>query len=237
MSSSETQRPAETSVLSRAVGILSAPRPTFESLSANPRWLDIAVLTTLVVAATLTAFLSTAVGRQALIDQRVDLLETFGRTLDDRQYEAMQHDVSGLAGQQVAVTAGAVPVLGLGIATLAYFMFGGASTFRQVLAVVAHTGVIVILRYVVVTPLNYLRESLSSPLNLSVLFPALDEGGFLAYFLGMIDLFVVWWGVVLAIGLSVLYRRPWGWFATRVFATYGLVAALLAGARSALTIQ
>jgi hypothetical protein len=56
-------------------------------------------------------------------------------------------------------------------------------------------------------PLNYARESLSSPTNLAVFAPFLDEGSLAARFLGMIDLFLVWWVVVLAIGLAVLYRR------------------------------
>ncbi|MGE3842584.1 MAG: YIP1 family protein [Vicinamibacterales bacterium] len=236
MSSSETHT-AATSTIARAVGILVSPRSTFESVSAHPRWFGLTVLTTSVVAGVLAVFLSTSVGRQALVDQRVDLLETFGRTVGDSEYEAMLRGVGTLALQQVALTAGALPLVGLGIAALAYVTLGSASTFGQILAVVAHSGVILILRAVVVTPMNFFRESLSSPLNLGVLFPALDEVGFLAFFLGTIDLFVVWWAVVLAIGLSVLYTRPWGWFATRVFAAYGLVASVLAGARSTLTIQ
>ena len=36
----------------------------------------------------------------------------------------------------------------------------------------------------------------------------LDEASPVARFLGVVDLFVVWWIVVLAIGMSVLYRRP-----------------------------
>ena len=36
--------------------------------------------------------------------------------------------------------------------------------------------------------------------------PTLDEASPLARFLGVIDLFVVWWAIVLAVGVSVLYR-------------------------------
>ena len=56
-------------------------------------------------------------------------------------------------------------------------------------------------------PMNYLRGTLSSATNLAVLLPMIDETSFLGRLLGMVDLFIIWWLVVLAIGLGVLYRR------------------------------
>ena len=53
-------------------------------------------------------------------------------------------------------------------------------------------------------PLNYFRGSMSSATNLSVVLPMIDEHSFLGRLLGMIDLFMVWWVVVLAIGLACL---------------------------------
>ena len=47
---------------------------------------------------------------------------------------------------------------------------------------------------------------MSSATNLAVFLPMLDESSFLAKLLGTIDLFLVWWVVVLAIGLGVLYQ-------------------------------
>jgi hypothetical protein len=38
-------------------------------------------------------------------------------------------------------------------------------------------------------------------------FVMLDEVSPLARFFGIIDLFVIWWVVILAIGMSVLYQR------------------------------
>jgi hypothetical protein len=43
--------------------------------------------------------------------------------------------------------------------------------------------------------------------NLGALLPMLPEHSFAANLLGMVDLFLVWYCVVLAIGLAVLYRR------------------------------
>ena len=57
-------------------------------------------------------------------------------------------------------------------------------------------------------PLNYFRGSMSSATNLAVVLPMIDEGSFLGRLLGMIDLFLIWWLVVLAIGLGVSVPAP-----------------------------
>jgi hypothetical protein len=71
------------------------------------------------------------------------------------------------------------------------------------------------------------RESIASPTTLVRFFGMLDEASPLARFLGVVDLFVVWWIVVLAIGVSVLYRRPMRKLAL-AFAGVYMVLALLA---------
>ena len=63
------------------------------------------------------------------------------------------------------------------------------------------------LRQVIATPVDYVRESIASPTTLVQFFSMLDEASPVARFLGVIDLFVVWWIVVLAVGVSVLYQR------------------------------
>ena len=85
-------------------------------------------------------------------------------------------------------------------------MRGRRARFGQVLAVVAHAGVILTLRDVVAAPLNYLRESLTSPITLAQFVGVLDEASPLARFFALFDVFVLWWIVVLAVGLAVLYQ-------------------------------
>jgi len=83
----------------------------------------------------------------------------------------------------------------------------GAVTYRQVLAVAAHAGIILALRQVIAAPITYARETLANPMTLGMFLGMLDEASLPARFFGIIDLFVIWWIVVLAIGLSVLYPR------------------------------
>jgi hypothetical protein len=84
-------------------------------------------------------------------------------------------------------------------------------------------------------PLDYVRESLTSPTSLAVFLPFLDEMSFAARFLGGLDLFLIWWIVNLAIGLGVLYKRRTGPVATGLLATYATIALVVAAVRTALS--
>ena len=109
-----------------------------------------------------------------------------------------------------------------------------ARASRQVLAVVAHAGVILTLRDVVAAPLNYLREALSSPMTLAQFVGVVDEASPLARFFALFDLFVLWWIVVLAVGLAVLYRARARAVAAGALAAYAGIAVVLAGTMAVL---
>jgi hypothetical protein len=75
----------------------------------------------------------------------------------------------------------------------------------------------------------YARGVMSSGVaNLGALLPMLDVTSFLAKLLGMIDLFAIWWVMVLAIGLAALYKKKAGSIATGLFVFYGLIALVIA---------
>ena len=81
---------------------------------------------------------------------------------------------------------------------------------------------------------DYLRETLSSPTNLAVFLPFLDENSFPARLLGSIDLFVIWWSISLAIGLGVLYRKRTGPIATTLLVIYVTIGLVIAAVKTAL---
>jgi hypothetical protein len=60
-----------------------------------------------------------------------------------------------------------------------------------------------------------------------VLVRGLDEANPAARFLGAIDLFVVWWALVLAIGAAVVYRRPVRTLAVEFTGVYVVLLLLL----------
>jgi hypothetical protein len=219
------------SLPARVAGILRSPRATLTAVASAPRWAGVVTLTFLISTLSGAALLQTDVGRVALVDQWERTASAFGQNIDDRQYAALE-DASAHGPAYAAIGAFASgPLLTCGVAALLLVVFngalGGSATYWQILAIVAHAGVILALRQLVAAPVNYARETLASPMTMTVFFPMLDEASPIARFFGIIDLFVIWWLAVLATGLSVLYRRPARTLFIGLAGTYVVLALLL----------
>jgi len=220
----------------RAVGILTSPRATFARVVERPKAVTMLMLVAAVCAGTAAALMFTEVGRVALLDQQMRMLESFGVHPSAAQYAAMQRadgyaPYAMLAGQFLGLPAAALAISGVAFA--AFSALGGTSRFGQTFAVVAYSGVIIAVQQLVVAPLAYLRESLSSPTSLAILVPFLDESSFASRLLGGIDLFYVWWIVTLAIGFGVLYKRRTAPIAAGLLLIYGGLAFVIAVVKSA----
>jgi hypothetical protein len=229
--------PPSRSLVARMTGVLLAPRATYADIAARPRALGaLAFVLAIIVAATF-AFLSTEVGQQASLDNQVRQMESFGRTVTDAQYQQMERMAPlsryFAAGFQLVLT----PIMALIVAGLAFAVFsaalGGNATFKQVYAVVVHSGVVLSVQALFGLPLAYARESLSGATNLAVFAPFLDENTFAARLLGSIDLFLIWWIVSLAIGLAVLYRRRTAPVATTMLVVYVAIGLVIAAIKTA----
>ena len=202
---------ASKSLPARVIGVLTSPGDTFRDVAASPRWLSVLALTTLVVAGLWFWFLSTEPGQTAMVDQQVRQIEAWGGTVTDAQYTGIEQSLPMMRYIVPGTTLVMGPLMTLITAGLLFAVFnaglGGSATFKQVFSVVTHAGIVMLLQALLVMPLNYVRESTTSAFNLAVFLPMLDENSLAARFLGMIDLFLVWWVIVLGIGLAVLYRR------------------------------
>jgi hypothetical protein len=228
MSEAVIERPPAPSLVSRIVGVITAPRETFEKIVAAPRVLGALAVVAITGALTVGGFLMTDVGQQAWIDQAVSGQEAWGVEVTDEAYANIQKMAP------MAPYLGGVPYLfmipiGTAItAGILYAIFnaimGGTATFKQVMAVASHSQIIMGLALLVSMPINYMKGSMTGATSLSVLFPMLDESSFAARFLGMIDLFIVWYVIVLSIGLAVLYRRKTKSVAMVLFGIYAVIA-------------
>jgi hypothetical protein len=232
-------QPEARSLGGRLIGVVTSPRATYAAVAATPRWVALLLVVLLASIAPTTVFLSTPVGRQALVDQQVRTFESFGRSATDQQYERLEQFAALAAPVTALVQVVVVPVAALMVAAIAFGIFsaalGGDATFRQVFAVVVASGVILAIRSLFDLPIDYARETLSNPASLSVFAPFLDESSFPARLLGSIDLFVVWWTVSLAIGLGVLYKRRTAPIAAWSLAAYGALAIVVAAIRTMLS--
>lgn len=225
------------SFAARMYGVIRRPRATFAAILRAPSWAAVLIATTATIFLCTLGFLVTDVGRQALADQWERTATAFGQTVDDATYARMEERAAN-GGVRLLYAAGTAlaygPLLVFAVSGVLFAVLRDQSgadppgpRYIQLLAVVAYAGVILALRQVVAAPLNYVRESIASPTTLVQFFGMLDESSPIARFLGVLDLFVVWWIVVLAIGVSALYRRPMRSLAL-VFAGAYVVLALLA---------
>ncbi len=218
------------SLPARVWGILTSPRETFADVVARPRWFGMMLVAILVTVVCTGGFLMTAVGQQAYLDNQIESTKRWvGEVSEVAGMERMLPYAAPISAVSVAII---MPIMWLVMSGILFAVFsaalGGTATFKQVFAVMVHSSAISVVQQLFVMPLNYVRESMSSATNLAVFLPMLDEGSFLAKFLGTIDLFLVWWVVVLSIGLGVLFKRKTGPIATGLFVVYGIIAVIVA---------
>jgi hypothetical protein len=215
-------------VLARFIGIITAPRATFSSVVAHPKVLGMLLLTVVISAFGAALPMTTEAGRQSAIDKQVQTMESFGQPVTDEMYAGFQKSTAILP----YTTAGSMFVMvPLMLAVFSGILFavyngalGGEASYKQIYAVMTHAGVISAVGQLFTGPLNYFRGSVSSATSLSALLPMLDDASFVGKLAGMIDLFIIWWILVLAIGLGVLYRRRTQGAAITLFSIYAVIA-------------
>ena len=214
------------------IGVLRSPRATLEEAIANPRWLGVAVLIVAISAACSAAFLSTAVGRLAALDQQVRQLESVGVAVDDEMYATLRRWVPYGPAVSAATIVVGWPLLWAAVAGAAKAIgnrFGRRDiTFAQVLSVVVHASTVFALQSIVASPINYVRESLGGATSLSLIMPAFGDSTFPARLLGAIDVFALWWVALVAMGLAILYETRAMAIARWLLGAYGVAAVALA---------
>ena len=227
-------RPAaarQPALASRLVGVLLTPRRTFGDVVRQPQWLGALAVVTLTMAGASGWLVSTEVGQQALLEQQVSTIESFGVSVTDELYEQM---ANGLENATYFTAGGVVvfiPIVTLIIAgvvwTVCYVLLGAHTPFRAMYAVVAHVGVVNMVQQLFVVPLNYARGVMSNPTTVGAFFPMLEPESFVVRLLGAIDMFVIWQLMVLAIGVGVLYGKRTGPIVTIFYTLYAVIAVVL----------
>jgi hypothetical protein len=229
--------PAPQGLISRFIGVITSPGDTFRSVIAHPKSFGMLVLVTIGIAAGAAAPMFTEAGKEAAINQQVSQTEAFtGQPVSDEQYENMRKMSSFMPYMTAGGVVVFVPLMCLITAGILYAIFnaamGGNATFKQVFAIVAHASVISVLSAVFAGLVNTARGSSGSATSLGVLLPMLDEKSFVGRLMGMLDLFMIWYLIVLAIGLAILYKRKTQPVAMTLFGVYFVIVVLVAAVMS-----
>jgi hypothetical protein len=226
-------------LLARVVGVVWSPRATYAEVAGRPRVLGALGLFLAIAVSASFVFMSTEVGQEALLDQQIRTMESFGRQVPDAMYARLEAMLPYAPYISSGYLVAFFPLATLVVAGILIAVFnaalGGNASFKQVYAVVTHSLMVLGLQQIFVYPLDYAKQSLSSPTSLAVFVPFLDEGTFATRLLGAIDLFLIWWIVNLSIGVAVLYRRRTSSVAATLLIVYGVIALIVAAVRTALS--
>src|SRR5204862_4875187 len=163
------------------------------AVAARPRWFGALAVSCAIVAGGYGILLSTDVGKQAALDQQTQTLESFGVKLNDAAYERME---AGIDRARFITPISQIIFIPLVLAIVAGILLGifnavlgGDATFKHVYALLAHASLITALQTIFAIPLDYVRQSLSSPTSLLAILPFVDEGTFFGRLASSIDLF------------------------------------------------
>jgi membrane protein, antimicrobial resistance system len=220
--------PAPKNVIARFIGIITAPRATFESVAATPKVLGM-LLTVALLTAVFTALpMTTDAGKQAAIDQQVQSIKSLGFPVTDQTYDQMQKGASRLPYTTGIGAFVFIPIVSAIFAGLLFAIFnaglGGEASYKQVYSVYIHSGVIGVVSAGLSGVVNYFSGRVGSVANLGALLPMLPEKSFAANLLGTVDVFIIWSVIVLAIGLGVLYKRRTQPIAISLLSVYAVIA-------------
>ena len=215
----------------RVTGVLRHPRAVMAEVVQHPAFITTWVLVLLVVAVCGGLLLSTPIGQQALVDERVRVTEALGGRVDDATYDRLRSDppvsIYLTSGGRLLLTPPVTILMAAGLMALARFD-GARVTFVTALAIAVHATVVLAVQQVLATPLHYVNESLTSPTNLAGLLRVFDEGSVPARLFGTIDVFGLWWMWLLAVGLAAATGRPARQYIWRLLAVYLGVAVIVA---------
>ncbi len=229
----------------RVTGVLVHPRATMAEVVRHPAFITTWVVALLAVAVCGGLLLSTPVGQQTLVDERVRVTEALGRRVDDAEYARLQSDpplsVYVTSGGRLLLTPPVTLLVAAGLLVLAR-IDGAGLPFATALAIAVHASVVLVLQQIIATPVHYAYESLTSPTTVAGILRVFDEGTWPARLFGTIDVFGLWWMWLLSVGLAAAARpaslddargspersRRAGRYFWRLVAVYVGVAALVA---------
>lgn len=206
--SEETTAAGGMSTMQKIIGIYSAPRRTFEAIDQNPTWF----LPFIIGVVFFLIFQFLTVDLQ--MDYRMEMMEARG-DIPQEQMDVAKAQMQG-PFKYIGFVAGPIVwlIMILIIAALFYvagnLMIGGDTSFKKVFAIVAWTGLIGVISFIIMTLLILSKGTMHGvALDLSILLdtPAIGEDKSTLYrILSKFDVFVIWEIVLYIIGMSVTYK-------------------------------
>lgn len=218
---------APLSLMQRFVGMLTSPKATYENVVSWPRWVGMLALTTGITVVAVAAFMLSDVGRDIILKQQLEA--------GAPQEQAEMAANIGRYFPPIAILI-FMPLMTFAVAGILLGVFaitGGSASYKQVLSVYVHSGVIGTVLGVINAVINYFMASDTNVTSLAGVGNAIAEKGFVPGFFSALDLTIFLGLFVLAIGLGVLYRRRTPSIFMGLCAVYLVIAVVVGAVKAA----
>jgi len=218
---------APLSLVQRFFGMLTSPKATYENVVSWPRWFGMLAVTVLITMVAVGAFMMSDVGRDIIIKQQLEAGQS-------QQNAEMAANI-GRYFPPIAILI-FMPVMTFAVAGLLLGVFaitGGSASYKQVLSVYVHSGVIGTVVGAINALINYFMASDTNVTSLAGIGKAIAEKGFVPGFFSALDLTIFLGLFVLAIGLGVLYRRRTPPIFMGLCAVYLVIAVVVGAVKAA----
>ncbi|MDQ7052993.1 MAG: Yip1 family protein [candidate division KSB1 bacterium] len=192
------------SVSGRFFGVIVSPQATFQNIARFPNW----VVPLIVVA--IAGMLSGYFLQDTIVQMAREQIAQ-NPNLTPEQVEQAVSRMEGFtrlsAWLMPLITTPIMFLIIAGILMLTGNVFLGAeATFRQVFSVVSWSAVITVLSSIINVPFMRSSGELNSLTNLTFLAPNADMKSATFFLLQQLDLFYIWWVVLMGMGMAAVYN-------------------------------
>ena len=230
------QKGGLTSSLSRVLRVVYSPAQVFLELDRRPDWL-VPLLICLLVA----AISSWVLIPNVILPTQREALESRGLT--EEQLEAARPWLEGnrpvyigLATALVFTALGLVVVAGI-FHLVCALLLGGQANFVRTFAVMVYSSIVIVPESIVKVPIQLITKSAEAHTSLALILSAPEGSSVFAYrflyrFLDQVDIFALWKVVLIAVGLSVMFkfpRRKSYYVVGALWLVYAVVVSLVSG--------
>ena len=202
----------------KLLNVLLEPRDVFTLLHERKHWQD-ALLPILITA--VVGLVSMVVLKDLLVEVQLVQTEKYimynSKIPDDQKEEILNDSMEKIQNPSTSMTVigysssalstpGRILLMSLIVLMIGNFFFGGKSSYGNVLVMTSYTYMIAVLESLVKVPLMITQWRMDIQTGLGLLGIG-EPGEFIYNFLSGMDLFSLWRIILLAVGMSVLYRR------------------------------
>lgn len=195
------------SFIKRVLGVIFSPGAVMESLRAKPRVLFPVIL--MIVASLAFLAVNFDMYREYLTENLMNVYDTMNMEMTEEQLESFAKVSAVISLVTMPVGILAVWLAGTAILFGIIKIFKGEGTFKQFLSVTGYAYVIMVLSYIVTSIIAYFTGIFNMELNatsLASLFSTDMRGTFIYGVLNAIELFSIWYYIVIGIGVAIVSK-------------------------------